>query len=294
MNNKSIKKDKQLFSCEYCDYNTSIKCNYERHILTPKHKKNKYNNKTKNYIYGCECGKKYKYQSGLSSHKHKCKLVKIKNVPEENNKNETTNLEEIFKNMIEKNNDFKNIIIQQQSENHELRKSIQELANKYSNNVTNNITQNNFNLQIFLNEQCRDAINISEFIDSLKIQLEDIDYLKLNGINNSISKIFINGLNELGIYKRPIHCSDIKRETIYIKDNDIWNKDDKKIKLEETYKTLQKKHIDTIKDWEESNPNWQNYSNKKDEYIEIVQNVMTSIDNNKMTKQITKNTIIKK
>jgi hypothetical protein len=294
MNKKSIKKDKQLFHCECCDYSTSIKCNYERHILTPKHKKNKYNNKTKNYNYTCECGKKYKYQSGLSSHKHKCKLIKIKSDPQENNKNEITNLEEIFKDMIEKNNDFKNIIIQQQTENHELRKSIQELANKYSNNVTNNITQNNFNLQIFLNEQCRDAINISEFIDSLKIQLEDIDYLKLNGINNSITKIFINGLNELGIYKRPIHCSDIKRETIYIKDNDIWNKDDKKSKLEETYKTLQKKHIDIIKDWEESNPNWQDCSNKKDEYIEIVQNVMSSIDNNKMTKQITKNTIIKK
>ncbi len=294
MNKKSIKKDKQNFYCEFCDYSTSIKCNYDRHIITPKHKMNKYNNKTENYKFLCDCGKKYKYSSGLSSHKKKCKIIQIKNVQIENNKSDPTNLEEIFKDMIEKNNDFKNIIIQQQTENHELKKSIQELANKYSNNVTNNITQNNFNLQIFLNEQCRDAINISEFIDSLKIQLEDINYLKLNGLNNSITKIFINGLNELGIYKRPIHCSDIKRETIYIKDNDIWNKDDNKSKLEQSYKILQKKHIDMIKDWETTNPNWQEYPNKKDEYIEIVQNVMSSIDNNKMTKQITKNTIIKK
>ena len=294
MNNKTIKKDKQKFACICCDYSTSIKCNYDRHVLTPKHEKNKNNKLKETYKFICECGKKYKYQSGLSSHRHKCILNKGFQSNNKEIKNESEKLEMIFKDMIEQNSDFKNIIIQQQCENKELRKSIEELTSKFSNNVTNNITQNNFNLQIFLNEQCSEAINISEFIDSLKLQLEDIDYLKLNGLNNSITKIFINGLNELGIYKRPIHCSDIKRETIYIKDNDIWNKDDKKVKLEESYKTLQKKHIDMIKDWESTNPNWQEHPKKKDEYIEIVQNVMSSIDNNKMTKQITKNTIIKK
>ena len=114
MNKKSIKKDKQNFYCEFCDYSTSIKCNYDRHIITPKHKMNKYNNKTENYKFLCDCGKKYKYSSGLSSHKNKCKIIQIKNVQIENNKSDPTNLEEIFKDMIEKNNDFKNIIIQKE------------------------------------------------------------------------------------------------------------------------------------------------------------------------------------
>ena len=88
MNKKSIKKDKQNFYCEFCDYSTSIKCNYDRHIITPKHKMNKYNNKTENYKFLCDCGKKYKYQSGLSSHKKKCKIIQIKNVQIENNKSD--------------------------------------------------------------------------------------------------------------------------------------------------------------------------------------------------------------
>jgi hypothetical protein len=125
-----------------------------------------------------------------------------------------------------------------------------------NNNMTTNMTNNNFNLNIFLNEKCKDALNISEFIESLKITLEDLQYSRSNGLVQGISNVMIRGLKELDIYKRPIHCTDMKRDTMYIKDQEKWEKDDTHEKIRNTIIKIANKERNAISVWVEKNPNW--------------------------------------
>ena len=135
-------------------------------------------------------------------------------------------------------------------------------------------------------------MSIFIFVNSLKIELEDVYYTQNNGLEKSVSNIFLNGLKELGEYKRPIHCSDAKRQTFYIKDEDSWEKDTNKEKLKKSINFIQDKQIKIITEWENNNPDWKNNENKKDEYIEIVQQVMRTINEDKVVREISKNTTI--
>ena len=251
------------FVCKNCNYLTSRKSQYERHLLTPKHKK-----ASDCYIsasekvpkkFKCNCGKEYKHDSSYYKHKKNC----IKNKEESHEPSNNVILE-----LLKQNQEFKELIIEQN-------KQIVELASKVGvntiNNTTNNTT-NNFNLQFFLNEQCKDALNIMDFINQLQLKTTDLDMVGRIGYSEGISKLFIRGLKELDIFKRPVHCSDLKRETLYVKDKDSWEKDsDEKNKMKTAIKYIAAKNFKQINEWREKNPESDDYDSKKHmDYHQIV------------------------
>ena len=205
--------------------------------------------------------------------------------------------------MVKENKEFKKIIVNQQNQLFEHMKkqdehlkkqneTIKDLLPKVGNNITNN--KNKFNINIFLNEQCKNAINMHEFIDSIQVSMQDLNYTKQNGLANGLSNIFIDNLNKLPINERPIHCTDTKRETLYIKYNDKWDKDISRDKVLQALKDLSSKQLKTFGDWI-NNHDLINNSDDKEEYLEILQIVTKSIKNvdPKIIKKICNNSYIK-
>ena len=158
--------------------------------------------------------------------------------------------------------------------------NINNTTNNTTNNNTTNNNTNNFNLNIFLNETCKDAINMTEFIENLKVGLRELEFVKDNGIVKGISNVFVNELNALDVDKRPIHCTDAKRKTLYIKDDNKWDKENKATneKIDRSIQHVKKKHIDSIKEWEEQHPNWCDDEKLAMEYLRIARNSTTPID----------------
>ena len=285
------------FKCEKCHYYTSRNSHYLRHIITVKHLEVN-NSKRTQSIYNCNlCGKKYNTQSGLWKHTKKCEMIPI-NTPENL---EPENLEPDYftPNMVmeimKQNNEFKELLLEQ---GNEFKKQLIELSTK----PTTNNTTNNFNLQLFLNETCKDALNISDFISQLQVGIKDLEETGRLGYADGISKIFINGLKQLEISQRPVHCSDAKRETIYIKDKNQWEKDDEKVKLTKAIKSVAHKNIEQIAVWTEAHPEYMNYNSKYSEkYMKLIGEAMPGAtyeesDKNykKIARNITKETIIEK
>jgi len=253
----------QDFSCKFCNYVTSIKYNYNRHISScgqSNEVKNADNEEKNAPTYICSnCSAIYNSKQGLWSHKKKCKIVNNKNEPVQ-----TTELTTMFVTLMKQNNEFKELIMEQNQKiiekDNELKNVIIELSNKEKviyNTVNSNInTQtNNFSISLFLNEQCKDALNITDFVNSLNIEFEDLEYVGNNGYVEGITNIFMKGLKDLDIYKRPIHCTDIKRETIYIKDEDVWEKDTKdNSKIKKIIGKIAHKNIMKISPWQHAHP----------------------------------------
>jgi hypothetical protein len=159
-------------------------------------------------------------------------------------------------------------------------------------NIVNNIVNNtnNFNLNIFLNEKCKDALNISDFIQSLKITLDDLMYTKNKGLVEGITNVMIRGLRQLDVYKRPIHCTDTKRETMYIKDCEKWEKDDNHDKIKNTILKIANKERNMISAWVDENPDWFDTEATQIEYLTMVRNVCEPIENDeKCEKKIIRN-----
>ena len=162
-----------------------------------------------------------------------------------------------------------------------------------------NNTNNNFSINVFLNETCRDAINMSEFLASLQVQLDDLKYTQTNGLVEGISSVLVNGLRQLETCKRPIHCTDMKRETLYIKENNEWEKEEGKegkTLLRDAIESVADKQRKAIAEWEAQNPGWEESEKGKDEYLKIVRTVMTDVsqetEENRIIKNIAKETII--
>jgi hypothetical protein len=164
-------------------------------------------------------------------------------------------------------------------QNGKLQEQLVSLSKEKSivNNIVNNT--NNFNLNVFLNEKCKDAINISDFIESLKITLDDLAYSKNKGLVEGITNVMINGLRQLDIHKRPIHCTDAKRDTMYIKDCEKWEKDDNHEKMKDTIVKIANKERNSIYKWVEKNPNWFDTEVKQIEYLTMVRNICEPIEN---------------
>ena len=263
MTTKSCEKVAQKLFCEKCHYFTSKKSSYDKHILTAKHLNatNYDNNTTKSCEkvaknYHCECGKNYSHHSSLWKHQKTCsKKQEI----------ETAKLSS-----LQPTNE---LVMSLLNQNMELQKQIIEMC-KEKNTVINNTTNNtnNFNLQFFLNEQCKDALNIMDFINQLKLNTTDLDMVGRVGYSEGISKLFIRGLKELDVYKRPIHCSDLKREILYVKDKDAWEKDnDDKKKMKNAIKYIAAKNFKQINEWREKNPESDDYDSKKNtDYNQII------------------------
>lgn len=264
------------FICEKCDFQCSRSCDWNRHLSTRKHKQKtiskhfSFEKDEKTFKkFQCECGKEYSGRQGLWKHRKNCDLSN------NNEKKIKLSSEELFLTLIKDNQEFKKMLIDQNNKIMELASS-QNTTVITNNNTTNN---NNFNLQMFLNVQCKDALNITEFVESLQPKIEDLENTGRLGYVEGISKIFLNGLENLDINKRPIHCSDQKRETIYIKDNDIWEKEGQnREKLKLAIKTVAHKNIKQIPIWQKENPDCFDSSSKKnDQYLRIVSNSMNGL-----------------
>ena len=180
-------------------------------------------------------------------------------------------------------------------ESKDMREMVKDMIPKLGNN---NTTINKFNLQVFLNEQCKDALNLTDFVATLQLELADLDATRQHGYVNGITNIFVRGLRELELHKRPIHCSDLKREVLYVKDNDTWLKDDDdKARMKQAITTVAKRQLAIIKDWEAKNDKWNETDKGTKMYIDMVKSVTGGSDEsseNKIIKTIAKEVIIEK
>ena len=315
-----VEKVPTKFICTFCHYNTSRKSQFNRHLLTAKHKWNLNDSKNvpKEMNNICSCGKIYKFDTGYYRHKKKCidqcqivgicidKDMDIDKEESQKLKDEgsgsgigtgTINNELVIE-LIKANKELKQLLVDQNNKIMDLVKD-----NKHITNNTNNNNTNHFNFNFFLNEQCKNAINLMDFVSSLPLQLKDLEETARVGYVEGISKIFIAGIQQLDIYKRPIHCSDLKRETLYIRDKDNWEKEDKdKTKLKHAIKYVGSKNIKQIPEWVEKNPSCKDSTSKKnDEYMSLIINTMIGSsteeqnDNvNKIVSKVVKEIVIEK
>ena len=268
-------KSAKILECVLCDFVCSKTSDYNRHRLTRKHEKRVNGDAfvtlgvKSNVLYKCDkCSKEYSSRNGLWCHTKKCA---------HNNAMLMNKTRDIIVNDTNDINSLTNLVLEVVKQNQELTKQIIELSKSSHNIINNNCTTNNkFNLNVFLNEQCKDALNITEFVNSLQLSLSDLENIGSKGFIHGISNIFVNGLKELDIYKRPLHCSDVKREILYIKDEDKWEKEnEEKQILKNAIIQISNKNIKQIPAWVKQNPNCKSASSKKnDEYLQLISNSM--------------------
>tara|TARA_B100000424_G_C22894140_1_gene475599 strand:+ start:218 stop:1282 length:1065 start_codon:yes stop_codon:yes gene_type:complete len=322
------------FFCEFCNYTTNNKKDYNKHLMTRKHKMIKMITEDKKkspddnmQLFSCICGKKYKFESGLCRHKAKCNYIKYVEedieIKEEDNKiieyeedddmlNDDVNYKEMFLKLMSENNELKSMIIQQNSthmnESKELLNMVKSQQEQHNNQMrellpkvgNNNITttNNKVNIQIFLNENCKDAVNINDFLEGIQLQLQDLEKMKEIGYVNGITQIFKNGLNKLDLTQRPLHCSDIKREVLYVKDEDGWEKDNNKEKLNKAISTVGRKTLQHFPEWMEKHPKCNDTNTPaNDEYHALIENTVaqnTEDNKKKIMKNILKEVTIDK
>ena len=217
------------YECTYCNYISKRKSQYDRHLATRKHKIRTDTNiivPNSSKIYQCECKKSFKHASSLWNHKQKCKGIILDPSTAVSNQIEPSLVIELLK----QNQDFKAMLAEQHKKMAEQQDTILEISKNIGNNNNNNNTINNnnktFNLQMFLNTDCKDAINLTDFIKTIQLEMNDMLHIGNTGYVEGISDIFIGALNKLQITERPIHCTDVRRDTLYIKENDHWDKSD--------------------------------------------------------------------
>jgi hypothetical protein len=278
-------KSANFFECIICDFNTCKKCDFNRHLKTLKHKNNEIlinnNPERTNKLFACECGKVYKHNQSLYNHKKRCMVKTIELKEEEpatsvivnNNIDQTMILR-----LISENNDIKNLLLMQQQQLLEQQKQLGEQQRQLVEivpkicNVTNNTAhiKQNFNINVFLNEQCKNAINMNDFIKQIKLTLDDLDLTKNKGLEIGLSNAIIQSINKMSLFERPLHCTDTKRETLYIKDNDSWEKDSSKTKIKGALHNLNKAHFKLIQDWIAQNPDFKENDAKQDYFAYLL------------------------
>ena len=261
------------FCCKNCNYFTSHKSQYERHLSTDKHKRLQNNDAgtilNKKYI--CDCGREYKYRQGLYNHRKTCKGEKKENIIiQSENKDE---MKQLVLKLISENQELKNTVLQ------ELRKTISEMIPKMGNN-NNNTLEQKFNINLFLNEKCKDALSLDEFIDKIEVSMKNLLTTKEKGQVYGISNIIMENMNKLSLYERPLHCTDKKRETLYVKNNE-WEKDENKQHINKALKKVEKKQFKNIQVWLDEHPNYMNNSKQQEEFAEIIRECSKSIDDSR-------------
>jgi len=312
-NKKTFKKSQEYF-CEICDFKCSNKGDYNRHLLTPKHK-----NKEKNPIkipkeYTCDCGKHYKHMGSLYNHKRNCKNTSKDNEPvcSDNNinllMNELQRRDEAQKIELQRRDDEnKKLLEEQHKRDIEHKKEIAKLSSQISNisTVTNNnkTTNNNkFNLNFFLNTQCKDAMSIQSFMENLQLGCKELEHMGDVGYLTGMIDIFNNTLGNMDIYKRPLHCTDLKREVLYFKQGTDWEKDSEdKQHLKKLIKNVESKNYHNLQDWQKDHPDSRECDTRENQhYMKIATEALGGADFNKdsvylskIMKHILKDVIVK-
>ena len=295
--------------CNFCDYNCRKESDFNKHLLTRKHQNNAtFVTKSRQPDNKCKCGKVYKFRQGLSVHKKTCtqllitneqsigKEINLSTTNENDFKVDDKNIMELLikdnseiKNivlgivksntelLVKENAEFKNIILDMVKSNTELQKQMIDVCKSNSNintniNCNNNSNNKTFNLQLFLNEQCKDAMNITDFANSFDLQLSDLESVGELGYVEGITKIMVDKLNSMDVYKRPIHCSDAKREIIYVKDADVWAKEEKdNPKLRQAIKNVSFRNMKLVYNWSNAYPESKDNQTKlNDKYMQLV------------------------
>jgi hypothetical protein len=296
--NQNQQNSASKFYCSICDYATSRKCNYDTHILSSKHMRNTqkeidgYQNQqkiSKNKHFCQKCDKEFANRSGLWKHNKKCGV-------QSDNQNPNQITPELIIMLIQQNKEMQNMMMEV------IKNGVNTNNTNHSHNTTNSHNKT-FNLQIFLNETCKDAMNIMDFVDQIILNLNDLEETGRLGFAEGISKMILNRLKTLDVTQRPIHCSDLKRETLYIKDENKWEKEqESKPILTKAVKEIAGKNIRQIKEWQKKYPDYNDPESKRsDKYMNMVMNVMAGgtpeeIQENyeKIIKNITKESTIDK
>ena len=319
LDDEKVEKVENKYYCEFCHYKCSRKNNYEKHLATAKHKKMEISKnmiilddenvakvaKVANEEFVCICGKSYKYKQGLFKHQQKCNNKQPKTLETQKSGvseelvcqlvKDNTEMKKLFGDLVnvvkEKDKQLENVV----KENTELTKKIIEMKPSMGNNNNNNNNTNNFNINMFLNEQCKDAINMTDFIKSIQVSFEQLDYTKVNGLEKGITKILMDNMNKLGKYERPLHCTDIKRETLYIKDDDKWEKDISKEKIKKAINKTSNKNFTTLCKWQNENKDFMEYDDKQAYYAKTMSNIGKPVSEveDKIIKNICKENYVK-
>ena len=263
---------KSTYICELCDYISIKRSDYIKHCNTIKHRMRNTTSTARDTthiqhensqtIYTCECGKSYNHRASLWNHKKKC--VNDEQIKDPPSTTVSTTLDSVVLiKLLQQNNEFKQLMIEQSKQIQEQNKQIIDLA-KNSNNTTNNTTTNNttnnnrFNLNVFLNETCKDAINLNDFIQSIELNINDFINTGEVGYVKGISNIMVERIRDMEPHFRPIHCTDFKREIVYVKDSDKWEKeDDNKTHLRKAVRIVADKNKVLVHPWREENPNYE-------------------------------------
>tara|TARA_Y100000780_G_C13693021_1_gene420307 strand:- start:4324 stop:5454 length:1131 start_codon:yes stop_codon:yes gene_type:complete len=278
---KVSKKNEEIYKCEKCDYTTPRKYNLKRHIDT----KHKFADKVSNTDFICECGKKYKYKRSYERHINECKIYK-------KNKNDISIIKKTdeFQNILENkdnNGDMKDILLTVLNDYKQLvSKAIEQpkIVNN-SQNITNQQNNTSFSIKNYLNTECKNAMNLSDYVNQIKLTFDDLLYMKEHGIVKSFENTFVKGLCEMDKTLRPIHCSDTKRGNFYVKDHDTWDKDNAHEQIITTLKRITDLQCDALKQWKLMNRDWLD-NDVKQECANVITRKIVDIYGDKIQKQI--------
>jgi len=272
---KKIPKNPQYYKCIKCDYITSSKKDYKKHLDTIKHYKltNTYEISQKILIkYKCDkCCKEYSHKQSLFTHNKKCKLEEIQII---------NNTETLVKIEIEEEKiDYKQMFLEMFNQNKELQNTIKEIIPKIGNNNNTINNTNNVSIQVFLNDTCKDAMSLTDFIDTIQVNVADLLFTKENGLVKGISNLFLSNLEKIPMIQRPLWCSDKKRKRMFIKGEEYWIEDMNREKTNAMVNTISKIQTKNINKYIADKPNWLANDRIKDTYIHIVKNVTDTMDN---------------
>ena len=327
METEKVVKVATKFECKYCNYKTSRRLDYDKHLTTLKHRKETGETimETKKITLRCEsCGKTYKNRTGLWKHKKTCVNEELREPESSSVNQEMPDISKIVtsemimtlltqnQELMMSNKEFKELIVEQQQkmveqqqtmidqqeENQKLQTQLLEVVKEgktvNSHNTTTN-SHNKFNLNFFLNEQCKDAMNIADFVNNMVLTVEDLKKTGELGYIDGITKIFTDKLRELDMYNRPMHCTDLKRETLYIKNSNEWAKDtEDKDKIKRAIECVANKNLNNLDTWKEDNPGHEVMDSKEDkELVKIMTNSLGGMgsDREKNKQKIIKNVL---
>ena len=305
------------FCCDICDVSTRNKYDFKKHLQTQKHKNLSnqenttdttdfttfYRTKSQKH-FTCYCGKEYIHRGSLYNHKKTCKFIG-ENIGSNTIIESNDISRDVILKILQENTDIKELMVKQfetmqhqqktlETQQKQIGELIPMVGNTTTVNNTNN-TNNKFNINIFLNEQCHNAINMNDFIKQINISLEDLDITKNQGLTEGLSNLLIANMNKLSVYERPVHCTDIKRETLYIKDQDGWEKDQDKTKMKAALKDLTKIQYRNMQQWMDANPGYMDDPDKQDYFIDLVRRCSSSLTDidSKVIKRVCNNVNIK-